>query len=150
MKVKYMRPVDGFVGKLAKMVYYVDKITGAPLARAYVKPTMGENHYSMADRSSNIGKFYHSISQGYLTDLQNYSDRFNIMVLGHGTRVNSNSLLIKMLYSLKREVPSVNLVTITPQYAIDSGLPITTVRQAVEAGIIPIVPRYEELMNGIL
>jgi hypothetical protein len=104
----------------------------------------------MGERSTNIGRFYHAISSGYLSDLKNYSDRLNLIIMGHGSRYNANSTLIKLLYALARAVPSVDLCTLTPEEVVESELPIRTVREAIENGLIPIVPRYLELCNGIV
>jgi hypothetical protein len=55
-----------------------------------------------------------------------------------------------MLYRLRKAVPTVNLVTITPVDVVAGELPVRTVREAVEYGILPIVSRYEELDHPIL
>jgi hypothetical protein len=71
-------------------------------------------------------------------------------MIGHGTRVNGTAMNIKMMYLLKKAVPTINLMTITPQEVVDLELPIRTIREAVESGLIPYVARYEELDSWIV
>jgi hypothetical protein len=150
MKVNYMIPVKGLSGKKDLLVYYVDKESGTAYCRDYVIPEETENNRNMADISTNIGLFYHSVSGGYISDLKNYCDRYALMVRRSIGRLNSNTALIKMLYRLRKAVPTVNLVTITPVDVVAGELPVRTVREAVEYGILPIVSRYEELDHPIL
>ncbi|MBN2830043.1 MAG: hypothetical protein JXR56_06965, partial [Candidatus Cloacimonetes bacterium] len=115
MKVNYMIPVKGLSGKKDLLVYYVDKESGTAYCRDYVIPEETDSNRNMASRSANIGIFYHSVSSGYISDLNNYCDRYALMVRRSIGRLNSNTALIKMLYNLMREVPSVDLSTLTPE-----------------------------------
>jgi hypothetical protein len=150
MKVKYMKGFKALTGKLDEMVYCLEKKSGACWAREYVVPELTENNQNMASRSANLSNFYKAVSSGYLHDLKDYCDRYNLMTVGRGGRCNSSSLVIKMMYALKKEIPSLDLATITPAGVVAAELPVRSLCEAVENGILPIVSRYQELENWIL
>ncbi len=150
MKIKYMKGFKAFSGKMDELVYCVEKSSGAVWAREYVLPRLTENNRNMGLRSSNLSRFYLSVSPGYKQDLEDYSDRLNLLTVGTGHRCNASALVNKIMYALKRKLPELDLTTITPTQVMQIGLPVRTVREAVEAGLIPIVPRYDELENLII
>ncbi|MDP8231520.1 MAG: hypothetical protein P9L91_02490 [Candidatus Zophobacter franzmannii] len=150
MKVNYLLPVKGLTGKKDGLVYYIDKESGQAYCRDYVVPEESESNVIMKSRSANIGLFYHAVSEGYIRDLKNYCDRYNLMRIGMGGRLNSNSALIKMMYKLKKGVPAVDLTTITPADIVAADLPIRTVMEAVDSGLLTFVKRYEELTSWII
>ncbi|MDP8231894.1 MAG: hypothetical protein P9L91_04400 [Candidatus Zophobacter franzmannii] len=150
MKVHLAKPFNAFSGKLAGLVYYIDKFTGMGYCRDYVIPERTVNNTNLGNRTRNLSVYYKNLSVGYVRDLKNYADRLNMMLLGHGTRVNGTSMNIKMMYLLKKAVPAIDLMTITPQEIVDMALPIRTIREAVDSGLIPHVARYEELESWII
>ncbi len=150
MKVNLMRPFGAFSGKMAKLVYYIDKFTGEGYAREYVVPARTEQNTIIGETTRNLSVYYNNLSPEYLCDLKNYADRLNTILMGHGTRLNGPSMNLKMMYLLKKALPGVNLQTITPQEVYDNDLPVKTIMEAVETGLIPVVPRYEELDHPIV
>jgi hypothetical protein len=55
-----------------------------------------------------------------------------------------------MMHNLKREIPAVNLLTITPEIVVDADLPMKTISEAVESGLLPVVRRYQNLESFIV
>ena len=150
MKVHLAKPFNAFSGKMEGLVYYVDKFTGKGYCRDYVVPERTNQNTNIGNTTKNLSVYYKSLSVGYVRDLKNYADRLNMMLIGHGTRVNGTSMNIKMMYLLKKALPVLDLSTITPQQVVDLELPIRTIREAVESGLIPMVARYEELDSWIV
>ncbi len=150
MKVSVAKPFVGFSGKLSELVYYIDKFTGTMYCRDYVVPHKTINNTNLGNRTKNLSLFYAAASPGWVSDIKNYADRLNIIIMGHGTRLNGFSMLLKLMYILGHAIPDLDLRTVTIEEIIERGIPITTIREAVEAGIIPMVPRFEELINQLV
>ncbi len=150
MKVNLMKPFGAFSGKLDELVYYVDKFTGKGYARDYVVPKHSEQNTIIGNTTRHLSQYYKDLSPDYLCDLRNYADRLNVMLMGHGTRLNGPSMNMKLMYMLKKALPGIDLQTITPQEVFDNDLPVKTIKEAVETGLIPMVPRYEEFSHLIV
>jgi hypothetical protein len=57
---------------------------------------------------------------------------------------------MKALYILKDAVPEVDLLTITPEEVVANEYPLRTVKEAIEYGLLPSIPRCDDLDNFIL
>jgi hypothetical protein len=90
------------------------------------------------------------VSEGYSYDLKDYADRYNLATLGYSGRVSCYTVLTRMMYALKVAVPDVDLKTITPQDVVDMDLPVKTVYEAIENGLLAPVKREQQLMSFII
>jgi len=131
-------------------VYCQDKKTGVVWVREYVEPEITDHNHYIGSVSKNLGVFFKSVSVGYMQDLRDYADRYNLMTLGEAGRATAYALLYKMMYALKKEMPTIDLMTITPADVVADDLPVKTIRDAVESGLLPEVDRWEGLGNTIL
>ncbi len=150
MKVKLAAWIKSMSGRLDDLVFCVDKKTGNVWVRDYVVPERTEQNTRMGLSAKNMAVFRQNINEEYYSDLEDYSDRYNLQSLGQSGRLNGYSVLNKMLYALKRAYPTIDLTTITPQFVVDHNLPIRTVAEAIEHGFLPPVPRYDEFVNPIM
>ncbi|MDP8232921.1 MAG: hypothetical protein P9L91_09695 [Candidatus Zophobacter franzmannii] len=150
MKVKFVSCVSGISGKMEEFVFCVDKKTGVVWMREYVKPEITEHNHQIGSIAQNISLFKDTVSEGYLEDLKDYADRHNLATIGLPGKMNGYTALMKMLYALKRAMPDVDLLTLTPQEVIDSDLPIKTIREAIDNGILPFIQRYTTLDAWII
>ncbi len=150
MKIKLACWIKSVSGKLDDLVFCVDKKTGNVWVRDYVVPARTAQNTLMGLVSKNLAVYKQNVSAGYFSDLEDYSDKYNLATLGQPGRLNSASTLNKMMYALKRAYPAIDLVTITPQYVVDHSLPIRTIAEAIENNLLPQVPRYDELVHLIV
>ncbi len=149
MKVKLDLIGKALIGRVGKLVFYLVPKSNVLMARRYTKPRKNKTHKNLGQKSSNISRLYHSVSSGYHDDLVYYATQLNVKTVGEPCVYNSYNVFTKMMYSLKRLHPEIDLKTITIQYIIDNSLPITTIEQAVENEILPIVSNYEVLVHEI-
>ena len=149
MKAKFAVWLKSLTGRLDDIVFCRDKKSDTVWVREYVTPELTTHNHYMGNVAKNLSQFKKLLSEGYLSDLRIYSDRYNLKTIDEKGRSSSFALLFKMMFALKRAVPNVDLETIIPMDVIDSDLPVKTIREAVEYGFLPIVTRYEELDNLI-
>ena len=145
MKVKFVSCVSGLSGKMEEYVMCIDKKTGAVWMREYVKPETTEHNHHVGSVAKNISLFKSAVSDGYLEDLKDYADRYNLATMGQPGKLTGYTSLLKMLYALKKAIPVVDLLTLTPQDVVDSDLPIKTVKEAIQNGILPFIQRNTTL-----
>ncbi len=150
MKAKFMKGFIGLSGKLDELVYCIEKKSGAVWTRDYVIPRKTAHNREIGSSGKNIGVFWKSVSEGYMDDLKDYADRYNLATIGYGGRISGYTALMRMLFTLKQAIPSLDLKTITPQDVVDMDLPIKSVWEAIQNGVIAPVKRGEQLDNRIL
>ena len=150
MKVKFSCPVKGLSGKKDELVFCYYKKSGVVIAREFVEQEITEHNHTIGSQAKNLSQFYHSVSTGYFEDLMSYADRYNLETIGNSSNYNGFTVLTKMMYSLKKNDPTVNLLTITPTDVVVNNLPITTIREAIDTGLLIPVARYAEFTNSIL
>jgi hypothetical protein len=150
MKVQLDLITKALIGKVGKLVFYLIPKSNVLLARAYKKPKYNITNKNLGQKSTNLSRFYHSVSAGYHADLVYYATQLNVATVGQPCVYNAYNVFVKMMYSLKQLYPEIDLKTITPQQVIDDGLPIVTLCQAVENEVLPTVPNYDVLVHGIV
>jgi hypothetical protein len=150
MKVKFIKGFSGLSGKMDELVLCIEKKSGACWVRDYVKPRETEHNHEVGNATRNMGVFKSAVSSGYFNNLKDYADRYNLHTLGISKRLNSFTTLMKALYILKDAVPEVDLLTITPEEVVANEYPLRTVKEAIEYGLLPSIPRCDDLDNFIL
>jgi hypothetical protein len=150
MKVKFVSCVSALSGKMEEFVMCIDKKSGTVWMREYVKPETTAHNHMVGSIAKNAGLFKEGVSTGYMDNLMDYADRYNLATLGQTGRVTGYTTLMKVLYALKKAIPGVDLLTLTPQDVIDSDLPIKSVREAIANGLLPFIQRYLDLDADII
>jgi hypothetical protein len=150
MKITMMGLIRKLSGRMGDFIIYADKNSDAVWMREYTYPELTENNHYVGNVAKNLAEFKKSVSPDYLEDLENYADRYNLQSVGTSKKLNAYSTLLKMMHNLKREIPAVNLLTITPEIVVDADLPMKTISEAVESGLLPVVRRYQNLESFIV
>jgi hypothetical protein len=150
MKTKLNASFKAMSGRLGKLVYCCDKDGNVCWVREYSYPEITEHNHEIGDIGKNLGKYKKAVSTPYLTDLKDYIDRYRHSPNCTSGYINYASMLTKMMYALKKAGYPVDLYTVTPQVVVDNAFPVRTVKEAIENGLIPMVKRYDDLVNWIV
>jgi len=142
MRVTFKNMINGYTSKADNsIIYYIRKTNSFYIKR---RP-MGGHHHARDDFAlvmKNLRKlkpdFY------YKEDFSFYVDRFNQLPQNkYGAVITWNNLWMKVMFSMAKMLPSIDLKTITRQEIYDNDLPCLSVKRAVEAGLLPWVKGYE-------
>ena len=150
MKLSLLPFITGLSGRLGKLVFCIEKKSGACWSRIYVKPELTENNHEFGSASKNLSNIYHQASEGYIEDLRNYSDRYNLNSDKISRGLKAYTSFTKMMYALKRTHPAVDLRTLSLEEIMEEDLPVRSVKEAVDNELLPAVKRYEELNCSIV
>ena len=147
MKVTVKDGIKGFSGRLDGAIYYYHPRLKRTLMRRQPKmPAQPQNadYATIAQRikALNPSSAYRYDFKIYLSTLRDHDDQV--------TYPSWYSLFVKMLWALQAKYPSqVDLKTLTRSQIIQQELPCVTVRDAVENGLLPMVPGIEYLDHQI-
>ncbi len=150
MRLSLLPLITGLSGRLGKLVFCIEKKSGACWTRLYVKPEITEHNHEIGSAAKNLSTIYHQVNEGYMDDLKDYVDRFNLEYLEHKGYMKTFPCFMKMMYAMKRKHPSVNLKTLTIDQIMSEDLPVRSIREAVEHELLPVVKRYQELNVSIV
>jgi hypothetical protein len=141
--------IGGYTGRMDDAVIYYNKYLNRVIFRRIGKMKLGARHERFKAISQNI--YGLAPSQGYKDDLYRYahelrkqkSHRYDGVLVW-------NNLYSKIMYALAKACPeTVDLATLTREQIVWDNLPCQTVKQAVEADLIPWVKGYEALTNQL-
>jgi len=141
VKMKYM--LHGYSGNVDDVIFYVDKLTGATLARKMFtfKDHKGQPPFRNAQKQIYAIK----PSRGYQLNLIDYVGAFNLLPENkYQPMVTWSNAYNKLMYAMRKAMPGqVDLKTITRAQIYAQNLPCLTVKAAIEAGLLPMVKDYE-------
>ncbi len=149
MKVMFKHLIAGYSGRMDNAVIYYNKYLNKVILRRLGKVRLDERHDRFKAISKNI--YGLSPSQGYKDDLHLYAielrrqkaHRYEPLLVWNNT-------YNKIMYSMAKLMPeTVDLATLTRAQIESEDLPCRTVKQAVEADLIPYVRNYAELTNSM-
>jgi len=147
MKVIFKNMIQAYSGKCDGLVYYYNKRLNRMCVREFVKPKRTAQHGIFAAISKNLKAL--NLSVGYKQDLKDYTELYIRRQDNHKLPVsNWYNVFLMLMWNLSREY-SIDLQTITRAQIEADNLPCRTVKQAVEADLIPYVKDYAELTNPI-
>jgi hypothetical protein len=145
MKAHFKYMVKGYSGKCDGLVYYYNSRIGRTLARKIVKPTQTEQNVKIRTATQNLA--YLQASEGYKQDLSNYAGGYSKARIKNKSGLNTwFNAFIMLMWAMAKQM-NINIATITKEQIINSDLPCRTVKQAVDAGLLPLVKGYEEWTN---
>ncbi|HNW24081.1 MAG TPA: hypothetical protein PLE33_02800 [Candidatus Cloacimonas sp.] len=144
MKVKFQYGLAGYTGKADGLVYCFDRTSGIVYARKKVYPRLTKENARIGNISHNL--FSLKPANEYKDDLRLYLMSYN------GLRENSShplrswvNLYLRLMTNMAKRNPDIDLKTITRQQIYQENLPCISVKNAVEAGILPPVKGYERM-----
>lgn len=137
----------GYTGTIDDIIYYQRGANGRLYARK--KPSAaihsGNNIFSAAQR----GIYAFNPSQGYRQNLADYMIGYNQLKATEDKPAQCwNNLYNKLMFAMQRTM-GIPLAQITRQMITDLGLPCSSVKAAVEAGLLPWVRGYERFDRSL-
>jgi len=147
MKAIFKNMVQAYSGKCDGLVYYYNRKFNRVVVRKYVKPKPTAQHSVFRSTCQNLKSL--EISEAYKQDLKDYTCLY-MRRNEKGRRNISNwyNLFIMLMWAMAKEL-SLDLLTITRADIENGNLPCRTVKQAVEADLIPSVNNYETLTHQL-
>jgi hypothetical protein len=148
MKATFKSYMLGYTGTIDDAVYYYHPIKQICMMRAYVKPRESSANIRMKAIMANLKLI--APAEGYKNDLKHYIIRFNNKQPDKKKLLVSwNNLFVKLMFSMSKAYPEMDLATLTREQILAEDLPCQSVKKAVEARLLVLVPGYEELDRGI-
>jgi len=139
--------IQGYSGKCDGLVYYYNEKLRRTVCRKLVKQPLTPQNDVIRSVSQNLSSL--NVSDDYKRDLQHYTFRYTQKRGKDKYPITSwYSIFTMLMWAMAKEM-DINLVTLTREQIENDSLPCRTVKQAVEAGLIPRVLDYEILTNQI-
>ncbi|HPS40224.1 MAG TPA: hypothetical protein PL124_12465 [Candidatus Cloacimonadota bacterium] len=147
MKVKFEFGLPAFTGKSGNMVYCYSRFLGKYYARRNVYPRLTQENERIGSVSGNL--FGLKPSEAYKNDLKNYLMRYRSLKRSNKNIFTWTSLYLKLMYSMAKADPGIDLRTLTREEIYQRDLPCISVKKAVEAGLLAKVLEWEGYVNLI-
>lgn len=143
MKVKYKHLLQGYSGHTDDMIYYMDKRTGRTLARKAFK--FKDHPGQPAFRTAQRNIYALKPSDAYKHNLLDYCMSYSALPEADGKPLYSwCHVYNRLMWAMQRAMPeSVDLKTITREQISSQSLPCRSLKDAIDAGLLPAVPGYE-------
>ena len=135
-----------FCGSSEGMVYYYNKRLGKMIARKWVKPKTTAANRRLGTISRNLKNL--QPSEGYIKDLRVYIALYDYSP-GERHYMSWQNVYLTLMYSLAKQNPAVDLLTINREQITSDNLPCKCVKDAIEAGLLREVNGYEKLTQEI-
>lgn len=147
MKAAITTMIGGFSGKLDGLVYYYNKRLQRFIVRKAPRFTPSEHTMQIGRITKNLGKL--CPSEAYKQDMNIYS----ALLRADRNHRNLNiltwyNLFVKLMWNMKKSLGT-DLETITIASIYAENLPCTSLKTAVEAGLLPELSGYEQFTNQI-
>jgi hypothetical protein len=147
MKVLFKNLIGGYTGKADNMILYYDRRLNKVIIRQAPKIKLTEKHEKFGSISKNLRKL--NLSEGYKEDFKTYTDLYSRLRINYDHPVsNWYNLFLKLMYGMAK-AKSIDLRTITRAQIETENLPCISIKQAVEAELLPRVRNYEKLDNEL-
>jgi hypothetical protein len=143
MKATFKGGVKGWSGYFDDVVYVYNPRLKKTMVREYVYPTLTENNERTTSIMANLKLLVPSV--GYKNDLRDYVMYYNNCIEFREKPFNAwNNAWLKLMFALQKAMPeTVDLKTITREQIYEQNLPCKTVKDAIEAGLLPVMPEYQ-------
>ena len=135
-----------FCGSSEGMVYYYNKRLGKMIARKWVKPKTTAANRRLGTISRNLKNL--QPSEGYIKDLRVYIALYDYSP-GERHYMSWQNVYLTLMYSLAKQNPAVDLLTLSREQITSDNLPCKCVKDAIEAGLLREVDGYEKLTQEI-
>jgi hypothetical protein len=143
MKVLFKNLINGYTGIQDDCVLYYSRRYNRVIIRHRPRYQNHPRHSQFALIMKNLKAL--QPAQLYKDDLRTYCTRSNLQRHSYDNAVSWSNIWQKLLWTLARINPQVDLQTITREQIYQQSLPCISVKSAVEAGLLPPVQGYIEL-----
>jgi len=145
MKALFKHLIQGFTGKADDLILYYDRRLNKVIIRKNVPVKITQRHHNFGAVTKNLRKL--NLSAYYKEDFKVYTDLYCRLRINYDQPVsNWYNLFIKMMYKMSQEM-GIDLKTITRNQIETDNLPCRSIKQTVQAGLLPAVRNYERLDN---
>lgn len=138
-----------FTGKLDDLIYYRRR----PGGKIYVRKQFTFKNHPGQPAFASAQKAIYALkpSAGYKQNLKDYLLLYNQLPENEGKTVDTwTNLYNKLMFAMQKALPGqVDLSNITRDQINEQNLPCATVKDAVEAGLLPTVKDYERFNKPI-
>ncbi len=150
MKVRFRHAVKGFFGKFRTegLVYCKYNDGALCLIRKYPYYTASEQNHKIGNAGRNLGKLFWLISDDYKNDLRIYSKlMMHYIDLSEKIPASCYAHFIKMMFALQKQIPAVDLSSITREEILEHEYPVRIVVEAMKAGLLMDIPEAALLIH---
>jgi hypothetical protein len=148
MKAYLKHFVQGYSGTMDDCVMYFHKKAGVCVVRSIPHYKPNTRTQRMKNVMENLSKI--NPSEDYKNNFRCYLLHYNDLPENEYKQVITwSNLYLKMLYRMAKQMPEVDLLTLSREQIINQALPCRTLTAAIEAGILPLVLGYERYNNPI-
>ncbi len=147
MKATFKTGIAGLTGKLDEGIFYFHPKLKRVLVRSFPKmPKLSQNEdYTQISRilgGIKPSEAYKKNFKSYLSILRDDNPELSV--------ANWYNLYVKMMWAMQAQFPEdVDLKALTRSQIQAQSLPCITIKAAVEAGLLPSVTGYEQLVEQI-
>jgi len=151
MKVKFKFGIETYSGTVDSMTYGSYRDDKLCIGREYVYPRITDNNHAMGNIMKNLASVYAAADPLYIADLKTYAMRNGSENVPKTKLIpTAFSLFIKMMYAWYDSDPEhVDLASVTVADIIALDADVQTVSDAIDAGFLPSVSVYDDLINPI-
>jgi hypothetical protein len=152
VKVKFRHAVKAFQGKFKSEGLVYCKYNDGALYRVRKYPcyTASDQNHIIGNAGRNLGKLFKTLSVEYKNDLKTYSALMsNYTDLADKIPANCYANYLRMMWALKKQIPEIDLSTITKEDILKHEYPVRTVVEAMEAILLPNIEEAQMLTNVI-
>ena len=151
MKVKFRFGIRTYSGTVDEMTYENCKQGRLCLGREYVVPKYTGQNQLLGAIMKNLASVYHSTSVEYNADLKTYVTRARSYYMRTPKiQATAFSIFIQMLFAWYDTDPEhIDLSTVTVDDIVTKDADVRTLKRAIEAGFIKLIPVYDDLTSDI-
>jgi len=140
--------INGYSGKADDSIIYYVRKTNSFYVKKRPHSYRGENQNKFREIMRNLSTikpdFYYKEDFGFYLELYN-----QLPDKKYSAVMTWCNLYMKVLFTMAKTLPGIDLSTITKQQMYDNDLPCLSVKKAVEAGLLPVVKGYTRFDNEI-
>ena len=143
MKVHFKWGLSGFTGTADDAIYYYNPRLKRCIMREYKCPNNPVNTERTISIMANLKLL--QPSEGYRLNFYDYVVCYNdSKEYQHKPLYSWNNAWLRMMFALQKAMPEqVNLKTITREQIYNENLPCISLKAAIEAGLLPMLPDYQ-------
>ncbi|HNX37746.1 MAG TPA: hypothetical protein PKI15_05235 [Candidatus Cloacimonadota bacterium] len=149
MKVTFKYNIGTYSGTLNEMTYGRYRDGMVCIGRKWVVPAVTPQQTALVDVAKNLSVLYKSLSLEYKANLKTYALRYGAEhVPLSELPPTCYAIFIKIMYAYQKSAGlTVNLATLTKSDLSTLSAPVVTIKDTVEAGLLPTVTDYEALTD---
>lgn len=146
MKATRANLLGEFTGKLDGLIYYRSRISGKLYVR---RQWICKDHPAYpAFTNANRAIFALNPANAYIQNLKDYLRQYNMLPQNDNKPVHAwTNIYTKLMFAMQKSMPeTAELSTITRVKIQENNLPCRNLKEAIEAGLLPRVNRYERFV----